>query len=108
MRKLFAISLLGLGLLLGGAPAAAEARPPLDYTRAVHNAEREARKLARQDTRIAEWEIARGFRFTSTKWVFAWWSQLDDGRVCTAQLVTRYRNSKQDKVISYFRNEDCG
>jgi len=107
MRKLIATSALGLALLLAGAPAAGAARPPLDHTRAVKSAEQAARTLARQDGRIAEWEIARGFRFTSTKWVFVWWAQLDDGRVCSAQLVTRYRNSKQRKVISYFRNEDC-
>jgi hypothetical protein len=63
--------------------------------------------MARQDPRIVDWEIARGFRFTSTKWVFAWWAELGDGRICTAQLVTRYRNSKQRKLISYFRNQEC-
>jgi hypothetical protein len=90
-----------------GLPAGALARPPLDHDRALRNAEGAARKLARQDRRITEWEITRGFRFTSTKWVFAWWAQLGDGRICTAQLVTRYRNSKQNKVIAYFRQEEC-
>ena len=107
MSRALAISALGLALLLGTAPAAGAARPPLDHTRAVHDAERAARQMARQDRRITDWQIARGFRFTSTKWVFVWWAQLDDGRVCTAQLVTRYRNSKQRKVVSYFRNENC-
>jgi hypothetical protein len=106
MRRALATFALGLALL-GLAPPAGAARPPLDHTRAVKSAERAARTLARQDGRISEWEIARGFRFTSTKWVFVWWAQLDDGRVCTAQLVTRYRNSKQRKVISYFRQESC-
>lgn len=107
MTRLIAISLLGLALLLGGASTAGAARPPLDHTRAMKSAERAARMLARQDTRITGWEIARGFRFTSTKWVFVWWGQLGDGRVCSAQLVTRYRNSKQRMVISYFRHQEC-
>jgi hypothetical protein len=106
MRKLLLTSVLSLGLLLGGTQAA-DARPPLDHTRALGHAEQAARQMARQDSRITEWEIARGFRFTSTKWVFAWWAQLGDGRICTAQLVTRYRNSKQNKVISYFRKQEC-
>ena len=106
MRKLLATSILGFALLLGGT-STASARPPLDHARAVVHAERAAKQMARQDRRIAEWEIARGFRFTSTKWVFAWWAQLGDGRICTAQLVTRYRNSKQNNVISYFRKQEC-
>lgn len=106
MKKLLATSVLSLGLLLGSV-SAADARPPLDHARALNHAEKAARQMARQDSRIAEWEIARGFRFTSTKWVFAWWAQLEDGRVCTAQLVSRYRNSKQNKIYSYFRNQDC-
>jgi hypothetical protein len=107
MRTLLVAALLGVGLLLGGVSTADARRPPLDRAVAVSHAEQEARKLARQDPRITEWEIARGFRFTSTKWVFAWWAQLSDGRICTAQLVSRYRNSKQRKVIAYFRNQDC-
>jgi hypothetical protein len=106
MKRLLATALVGAGVLLGGV-STADARPPLDHAAAVRHAEKEARKLARQDQRITEWEIARGFRFTSTKWVFAWWAQLGDGRICTAQLVSRYRNSKQRKVISYFRNQEC-
>lgn len=107
MRKLLATSLLGVALLLGGASTATAARPPLDHAAALANAEQAARQLARQDRRITDWEIARGFRFTSTKWVFAWWAQLGDGRICTAQLVSRYRNSRQRKVVSYFRSQDC-
>ena len=103
-RRAGAAAVVALALSTAGA---AYARPPLDHDRAVRNADGAARKLARQDRRITEWEIARGFRFTSTKWVFVWWAQLDDGRVCTAQLVIRYRNSKQRKVIAYFRNQDC-
>ena len=106
MKKLLATSVVSLGLLLGGA-SAADARPPLDQARAIAHAQKTAKQMARHDKRITEWEIARGFRFTSTKWVFAWWAQLGDGRICTAQLVTRYRNSKQNKVISYFRKQEC-
>jgi hypothetical protein len=106
MRRL--ATALAVTASLAVAVPAAEARPPLDYARAKQNAQHEAKKAARQDRRIAEWEITRAFRFTSTKWVFVWWAQLDDGRVCTAQLVSRYRNSKQRKVISYFRKQDCG
>jgi hypothetical protein len=106
MKTRLLTPLVGLGLLLAGAPAA-DARPPLALPKAQAKAQGAAAKLARQDKRIDDWEIARGFRFTSTKWVFAWWAQMGDGRVCTAQLVTRYRNSKTTNVISYFRNEQC-
>jgi hypothetical protein len=106
MKRLLVTSLVSAGLLLGGV-SAADARAPLALPKAQRNAEHAAKQMARQDSRITEWEIARGFRFTSTKWVFAWWAQLGDGRICTAQLVTRYRNSKLTDVISYFRKEHC-
>jgi hypothetical protein len=106
MRRLLVTALVGIGMSC--VPAADAARPPLDYSKALNNAQREARKVARTDGRITDWEITRGFRFTSTKWVFTWWAQLDDGRICSAQLVSRYRNSKQRKVIAYFRKEECG
>lgn len=106
MKALIVTCLVSAGLLLGGVSGAA-ARPALSFKRASDNAERAAKKMARQDKRITEWNIARGFRFGATKYVFVWWAQLGDGRICTAQLVARYRNSKQTGVITYFRNEEC-
>ena len=106
MRTLLVTCLVTAGMLLAGVANAA-ARPSLALPKAERKAQGAARTMARQDTRITEWEIARGFRFTQTKWVFAWWAQLGDGRICTAQLVTRYRNSKTTDVITYFRNEEC-
>jgi hypothetical protein len=106
MKRLLLTCLVSAGLLVGGV-STADARAPLSVQKAERKAESAARKMARQDTRISEWEIARGFRFTQTKWVFAWWAQLGDGRICTAQLVARYRNSKTTNVITYFRNQEC-
>jgi hypothetical protein len=106
MRTLIATCLVSVGLLLGGV-SAADARPSLALPKAQSKAEQAAKAMARQDKRITDWEIARGFRFTSTKWVFAWWAQLGDGRICTAQLVARYRNSKTTNVLTYFRSEEC-
>lgn len=106
MKTLLLTCLVSLGLLAGGV-SAADARAPLSLPKAERKAQSAAKKMARQDTRIADWEIARGFRFTQTKWVFAWWAQLGDGRICSAQLVARYRNSKTTNVITYFRNQEC-
>jgi hypothetical protein len=106
MRKLIVTCFVSAGMLIGGVSSAA-ARPSLALPKAERKAQQAAAKMARQDTRISEWDIARGFRFTQTKWVFAWWAQLGDGRICTAQLVARYRNSKTTNVITYFRNEEC-
>lgn len=106
MRALLVTCLVSLGLLLAGVPSA-EAAGSLSHSTALRHADGAAAKLARQDRRMTEWEIARGFRFTSRKWVFAWWAQLGDGRVCTAQLVTRYASLKSSKVVAYFRNEEC-
>jgi hypothetical protein len=106
MKTLIVTCLVSAGMLLGGVSTAA-ARPSLALPKAERKAQGAAGKMARQDKRISDWEIARGFRFTQTKWVFAWWAQLADGRICTAQLVARYRNSKTTNVITYFRNQEC-
>jgi hypothetical protein len=106
MRRLLATALLTAGIALG-AVAPAQAGRSLSWDRAHARAERAAKQMARQDKRITEWEVGRGFRFTSRKFVFAWWAQLADGRICTAQLVTRYNSSKTYRLIAYFRNEEC-
>ena len=105
MRILLVTCVVSVGMLLGGVSSAA-ARPSLSLPKAERKAQQAAGKMARQDKRISEWEIARAFRFTQTKWVFAWWAELD-GRICSAQLVARYRNSKSTNVITYFRNQEC-
>jgi predicted small lipoprotein YifL len=106
MKTFLLTFLVSAGLLVGGV-SSADARGPLELPKAERKADTAAKKMARQDARISEWEITRGFRFTQTKWVFAWWAQLGDGRICTAQLVARYRNSKTTNVITYFRNQEC-
>ena len=90
------------------AVAAAPADAALSRSKALQHATKAAKQRAHQDKRITEWEITRGFRFTERKWVWAWWSQLEDGRVCSAQLVTRYASMKSTKIVAYFRNESCG
>src|SRR4051812_29309116 len=105
MRKL-AVTAAAAAASLAFSAAPAEAA--LSHGKALQRAERAAKQRARQDARITEWEVSRGFRFTKRKWVFAWWAQLGDGRICSAQLVTRYNSSKTTKLIAYFRNEDCG
>jgi hypothetical protein len=103
MKRLVPTAVAVAAITLPAAPADAS----LSRDRALQRADRAARQLARQDSRIADWEIARGFRFTKRKWVFAWWAQLGDGRICTAQLAVRYNSLKSDKLIAYFRNEQC-
>ena len=104
MRRASIATALAIAVLgAGAAPAQAD----LSRAKALGNAEKAAKKRARQDSRITEWEITRGFRFTGRKWVWAWWAQLSDGRVCSAQLVTRYASTKSTKVVAYFRNENC-
>jgi curli biogenesis system outer membrane secretion channel CsgG len=105
MRRTLA-TLLVLATALVAAPAADAART-LEQSAAARHAERAAAKLARQNSAIAAWEIARGFKFSSRKWVFVWWAEMADGSVCSAQLVTRYASMKSYKVVSYFRNEEC-
>ena len=53
------------------------------------------------------WSLARGYRFTARKFVFVWWATMSDGRVCSAQLVTRYASRASSKIVSYFRLETC-
>ena len=102
MRKL-AVTAVVAAFAFSATPADAA----LSHGKALERADRAAKQRARQDSRITDWEVGRGFRFTKRKWVFAWWAQLGDGRICTAQLVTRYNSSKTTKLIAYFRNEDC-
>ena len=89
------------------APAPADAARTLSPQTAKRHATREAQKRAAADPSITQWTLARGFRFTSRKFVFVWWANMSDGRVCMAQLVTRYRSSKTNKLISYFRLDSC-
>jgi hypothetical protein len=105
MRRL-AIALLAAATMALAAPAA-PADAALSRGKALDRAERAAKQHAREDRRIVEWEITRGFRFGDRKWVWAWWAQLGDGRICSAQLVTRYNSSRTNKLIAYFRNEEC-
>jgi hypothetical protein len=39
--------------------------------------------------------------------VFVWAAEMTDGRVCSAQLVTRYASSLSSRVVAYFRMEEC-
>ena len=105
MRRLLAISAVLAALL---APASdAGAAKSLSGATAKRYAERAATNRASRNHAIAGWDIARGFRFTSRKWVFVWYAQMRDGTVCAAQLVTRYASSKSTKVVAYFRQEVC-
>jgi hypothetical protein len=104
MKKILATLVALIALAVAAAPADAA----LSRGKALQHATKAAKQRARQDKRITEWEITRGFRFTDRKWVWAWWSQLADGRVCSAQLVTRYSSMKSTKIVAYFRNESCG
>ena len=92
-------------LALGVAAAPADAA--LSRSNALQHATKAAKQRAQQDSRITAWEITRGFRFTDRKWVWAWWAELSDGQVCSAQLVTRYSSLKSTKIVAYFRNETC-
>ena len=107
MRRLAGI-LAALSLLLVAAPVqdAAAARH-LSYDQARRNATRFAAAQAAADPSIVQWEVGRGFRFTARKFVFVWWATKNDGTVCAAQLVTRFRSSTTNKLISYFRLETC-
>ena len=106
MRKL--LGTLTVALALFAVPADALAARHMSASVAQRNAERAAAKKAAQSRgAITNWELARGFRFTARKFVFVWWATMSDGRVCTAQLVTRYASSKSSKIVSYFRLETC-
>jgi hypothetical protein len=107
MRRLV-VTMSAAVALIGAGAVAPPADAALSRGKALKRAESTARQHAREDRRITDWEITRGFRFSDRKWVWAWWAQLGDGRICSAQLVTRYNSSKTNKLIGYFRNEDCG
>jgi hypothetical protein len=110
MRTL-AATLTVLAALLAGslaqAPPGAGAASSLSKSTALRYAKRAAADRARSEPAIADWEIARSFRFESGKWVFVWDAQMTDGRVCSAQLVTRYASTQSSKVVAYFRKEEC-
>jgi len=105
MRRTLATLVVLAAALLAAPPA--EAAGTLQSSTAMRHAERLAAKHARQEPAMVAWEISRGFRFSSRKFVFVWWAQMADGSVCSAQLVTRYASLKSRKVVSYFRNEEC-
>ena len=99
---------LVLALAFAAVPGDAIAARHMSEPQAERNANRAAAKKAAQSGgAIVSWELVRGFRFTARKFVFVWWAQMSDGRVCSAQLVTRYASSKSNKVVSYFRLETC-
>jgi curli biogenesis system outer membrane secretion channel CsgG len=104
MRSLAATAVV-LAALLAAAPAGAA--QSLSHATAARYANRAAANRARSQPAITDWEIVRGFRFESRKWVFVWDAQISDGRVCSAQLVTRYASRTSRKVVAYFRNESC-
>jgi hypothetical protein len=105
MRKP-AVIMFALAALL--VPAGqADAVRSLPGKTAKRYAERAGTNRANRDRSIAGWDIARGFRFTSRKWVFVWYAEKTDGSVCSAQLVTRYASLHSSKVIAYFRMESC-
>ncbi|MEA2465880.1 MAG: hypothetical protein QOJ57_6 [Thermoleophilaceae bacterium] len=109
--RTFAITALVLAALLCGSLTAAapraDAAKSLSSSTALRYAKRAATNRANRTPGMDTWEIARGFRFESRKWVFVWAAQMTDGRVCSAQLVTRYASSLSSKVIAYFRMEEC-
>jgi hypothetical protein len=103
-----AIVVLVAAFVLAAVPGDALAARHMSEPQAERHANRAAAKKAAQSRgAIVSWELARGFRFTARKFVFVWWAQMSDGRVCSAQLVTRYASSKSNKVASYFRLETC-
>ena len=103
MRRALTL-VVALALVL---PTAAGARSALTYPKARAKAQAFAAARARKQTNITAWEVKRGFRFSSTKWVFAWYGQLANGQGCAAQLVVRFASTKSTKAITYFRNEQC-
>lgn len=92
---------------LAAAPPEASAAGSLSKATATRYAMRAAKNRAARTPGIVTWEIARGFRFESRKWVFVWAAEMSDGRVCSAQLVTRYASSLSTRVVAYFRMEGC-
>lgn len=95
-------------IALAAVPSDAVAARHMSAAVAQRNAERAAEKKAAQSGgAMVNWSLARGYRFTARKFVFVWWATMSDGRVCSAQLVTRYASRKSSKIVSYFRLESC-
>jgi hypothetical protein len=111
MRSLAITALVLAALLCGSLTAAipprADAARSLSSATAVRYAKRAATNRANSTPAIVKWELVRGFRFESRKWVFVWAAEMTDGRVCSAQLVTRYASSLSSRVVAYFRMEEC-
>lgn len=108
MRAAVAILLAAvIALVAAPTPPPADAARSLSASTAKRYAERAAANRARRDPSIVGWELVRGFRFESRKWVFVWSAQKADGQVCGAQLVTRYASRSSSKVIAYFRMDAC-
>jgi hypothetical protein len=110
MRAVTVTALVLVALLCGSLAATAPragAASSLSQSTATRYANRAATNRAKQTPTIVSWELARGFRFESRKWVFVWAAQMSDGRVCSAQLVTRYASTLSSKVVAYFRNDQC-
>ena len=110
MRKLGITALVLLAVLCGSLAAVApraDASRPLTKSTATRYAMRAAKNRAHQTAGMVKWELVRGFHFESRKWVFVWAAQMADGRVCSAQLVTRYASTLSSKVVAYFRMEEC-
>jgi hypothetical protein len=109
--RVLVITVLAAAAFLAGsltaAPQPADASQALSKSTAQRYAERAAANRAKSKPGMLGWELARGFRFESRKWVFVWYAEMADGQVCSAQLVTRYASTKSSKVIAYFRIEDC-
>ena len=103
-RLLIAAAVAALALALA---AAAPAAAPLKYQSAVKRAQAEAARQQQRQPAIVAWEISRGYRFTSAKFVFPWYADLNDGTSCSGQLVVRFASSKSRKLVSYFRNVEC-
>jgi hypothetical protein len=98
------LALLFAVLVALAVPAAALGA--LSYAQARAKAQQGAVKHAHSQHAVA-FELGRGFRFTSTKWVFLYFGQLADGRGCAAQLVVRFGSARSTKAVTYTRNEDC-
>jgi hypothetical protein len=111
MRSLAITALVLAALLCGSLTAAipprADAARSLSSATAVRYAKRAATNRANSTPAIVKWELVRGFRFESRKWVWVWSAERTDVTICGAQLVTRYASRASTKVVAYFRMESC-
>jgi hypothetical protein len=110
VRALAVTLALVVALLAGSLTAAAtpaHAAKSLSKPTAERYAKRAAANRAKRNKAITGWAITRGFRFEARKWVFVWYAEMADGKVCSAQLVTRYASTTSSKVVAYFRIEEC-